>query len=72
MGITYIEGTVRGPQGEEQVRFLIDSGPTYTLLPEAVWQKLGLVPKREHTFVLADGRTVTRKGSSSGGGGTRL
>jgi len=61
VGITYIEGRVRGPKGEERVRFLIDSGATYTLLPEAVWRKLGLDPKREHTFVLADGRTVTRK-----------
>jgi len=61
MGITYIEGTVRGPKGEERVRFLIDSGATYTLLPEPVWQKLGLIPKREHSFVLADGRTLTRK-----------
>jgi len=61
MGITYIEGTVRGPKGEERVRFLVDSGATYTLLPEPVWRRIGLTPKREHTFVLADGRTVTRK-----------
>ena len=61
MGITYIEGTVRGPEGEERVRFLVDSGATYTLLPEPVWRKIGLSPKREHVFVLADGRTVTRK-----------
>ena len=61
MGITYIEGLVRGPQGEERVRFLIDSGATYSLLPEPVWKKIGLVPKREHTFILADGRTITRK-----------
>ena len=61
MGITYIEGTVQGPRGEERVRFLVDSGATYTLLPEVIWRKIGLSPKREHTFVLADGRTVTRK-----------
>ncbi|MGB9861033.1 MAG: aspartyl protease family protein [Candidatus Bipolaricaulaceae bacterium] len=61
VGITYIEALVRGPQGEERVRFLIDSGATYSLLPETVWKKIGLVPKREHTFVLADGRTITRK-----------
>jgi len=61
MGITYIEGTVRGPKGEQRVRFLVDSGATYTLLPEPVWRRIGLTPKREHTFVLVDGRTVTRK-----------
>jgi len=61
MGITYIEGLVRGPKGEKKVRFLIDSGATYSLLPEAVWKEIGLTPKREHTFVLADGRTIKRK-----------
>lgn len=61
MGITYIDGRVRGPEGEEEIRFLLDSGATYTLLPEKVWEKIGLKPKREHTFVLADGRTIVRK-----------
>lgn len=62
LGITYIEGRVRGPSGkEEEVRFLIDSGATYTLLPEKVWQAIGLSPKREHSFTLADGSVITRK-----------
>lgn len=61
MGITYIEATVRGPKGEERLSFLIDSGATYTLLPEPVWKKIGLEPKREHTFMLADGRMIVRK-----------
>lgn len=30
-------------------------------MPESVWRKIGLVPKREHTFVLADGRTIVHK-----------
>ncbi|MCW7079080.1 MAG: retroviral-like aspartic protease family protein [Canidatus Methanoxibalbensis ujae] len=35
MGITYMEGRVRGATGKEkEVRFLIDSGATYTLLPK--------------------------------------
>ena len=62
MGITHIEGRVRGPTGkEEQLRFLIDSGATYTLLPKKVWRDIRLSPKREHTFGLADGSTITRK-----------
>lgn len=62
MGITYIEGKVRGPTGkEEQVRFLVDSGATYTLLPEKVWKTIELSPIREHIFTLADGRTIYRK-----------
>jgi len=62
MGITYIEGVVTGPTGKRAtVRFLVDSGATYTLLPEKVWKEIGLVPKRSVTFVLADGTTVERK-----------
>ncbi len=35
MGISYVQGTVRGPTGTEaSVRFLIDSGATYSLLSE--------------------------------------
>ena len=40
MGVTFIEGLVRGPQGEERVPFLIDSGATYSLLPEPVWKRI--------------------------------
>jgi len=61
MGITYIEGRVRGPKGEKSVRFLVDSSATHSLLPEPIWKEIGLEPKREHTLVLADGRTLVRK-----------
>lgn len=61
MGITYIEGVVRGPTGkEETVRFLIDSGATYSLLPKSAWEAIALVPKRELSFSLADGTLVRR------------
>ena len=60
MGISYVEGTVRGPAGDERVRFLIDSGATYSLLPESVWKAIALTPKREMHFVLADGSSVAR------------
>ena len=64
MGITYVEGQVRGSMGKEegkQVRFLIDSGATYSLLPREIWQAIGLRPMRKHTFTLADGSTITRE-----------
>ena len=61
VGISYVQGIVRGPSGAEAtVRFLIDSGATYSLLPESVWRAIGLTPKREMEFVLADGTTVRR------------
>jgi len=62
MGITYIKGMVTGPTGKrETVQFLVDSGATYTLLPEEVWKAIGLIPKRTIVFTLADGTTVERK-----------
>ena len=61
MGMTYVDGIARGTEGQEQeVRFLVDSGAKYSLLPKSVWEALGLTPNREMTFVLADGATVER------------
>jgi predicted aspartyl protease len=61
MGLTYIEGVVTGPTGkQDRVRFLVDSGATYTLLPYEVWQAIELRPKRSATFIVADGTTISR------------
>jgi clan AA aspartic protease len=61
MGITYVEGTVSGSSGIGQaVRFLVDSGASYTLLPKSIWQAIGLEPKRTMDFSLADGTIVER------------
>jgi len=61
MGITYIEGRVKGPTKKQKtVKFLIDSGATYSLLPQKVWKAVGLKPKRKVSFTLADGTTVER------------
>ena len=66
MGITYIEGQVKGPRGKRAgVKFLIDSGVTYTLLPKAVWKAIGLEPKRKMSFTLADGSTIERQVSEA-------
>jgi len=62
MGVTFIEGVVTGPAGKRAtVRFLVESGATYTLLPEKVWKEIELVPKRTLTFTLVDGTTVQRR-----------
>lgn len=61
MGLTYIDGTVSSNGGTPRsVRFLVDSGATYTLLPPADWQALGLKPKRPVKFTLADGTRMDR------------
>jgi clan AA aspartic protease len=61
MGITYIEGTVTGPQGSRTLEFLVDSGASYTLLPHDVWKAIGLTPKRTMAFSLADGTRIERQ-----------
>ena len=62
MGVTYIEGVVQGSNERQvTVRFLVDSGATYTLLPYDDWQAIGLSPNRSVTFTLADGTTIERQ-----------
>lgn len=62
MGMTHIEGTVIGPTGKKaKVKFLVDSGATYTLVPLKAWQKIGLRPLRTVPCMLADGTEVIRK-----------
>jgi predicted aspartyl protease len=62
MGVTYVEGTVTGVNDKKTtVRFFMDSGATYTLLPHKAWKAIGLSPKRSVTFTLADGTTIERQ-----------
>ncbi len=66
MGVVYIEGAVTGPTGKQvTVRFLVDSGATYTLLPHDVWRTIELSPKRSVRCTLADGTTIERQVSES-------
>ena len=62
MGITFLEGTVSGPAGRQAtLRFLVDSGASYTVLPLETWQSLALAPKRKTQLVLADGTVIERQ-----------
>jgi predicted aspartyl protease len=60
VGVTYIGGEVKGPKGKRRVKFLIYSGPTYSLLPLNVWRKIGLRPRRNVEFTLVDGTVIRR------------
>ena len=63
MGLTHIRGKVARPGGRSRaidMRFLVDTGAVYTVLPEAVWRRLRLTPARTAEFPLADGTTITR------------
>jgi clan AA aspartic protease len=62
MGVMFIEGTVTGPTGKRAaLKFLVDSGVTYTLLPWRVWRAIGLKPMDSIKLSLADGTEVERK-----------
>jgi clan AA aspartic protease len=62
MGVVFVEGTVTGPTGKQaKLKFLVDSGATYTLLPKKVWRAIGLKPMDSLKSVLADGTEVERK-----------
>ncbi len=61
VGLTHVDAVVTGPDGRsESIEFLVDSGATYTVLPWATWQAIGLAPKRVMSFRLADGTVVRR------------
>ncbi|MDA2934927.1 aspartyl protease family protein [Acidobacteria bacterium AH-259-D05] len=62
MGLTHVEGVVTGANNKQaRVRFLVDSGATYTLLPYHNWQAIALSPKRSLVFTLADGTALERQ-----------
>ncbi len=61
MGLTTITGKVGKGKKVVEVDFLVDSGATYTLLPEKVWQKLNLKPFEKLKFTLADSTIITRQ-----------
>ena len=64
MGMTYVRAKVSRPTGRGQsigVRFLVDTGAVYTVLPEDVWHALKLKPQRTVEFSLADGTIISRQ-----------
>lgn len=63
MGLTYVHARLRKSEGRgptRDVRFLVDSGAIYSVLPEDVWRALRLKPERAVEFTLADGTAITR------------
>lgn len=61
MGTIYADVDVcREGHESRTVRFLVDSGAGYSVLPWDDWQALGLQPTRTLDFVLADGTVIRR------------
>jgi len=61
VGMIYMDGLVRGSRGEESVRFILDTGTGFSLIPYEVWQRIGLEPARTEDFRLVDGSRMTRQ-----------
>ena len=66
MGIVSVDVEVSGESGTRATTsFLVDSGASYSVLPHAVWKRLGLRPKRAMRFELADGTEILAGSSRS-------
>jgi predicted aspartyl protease len=63
MGTFRVRIEVAGPdRGRfESIEAPVDTGATYTVLPSRLLEDLRVVPHRDATFALADGRHVERR-----------
>src|SRR3989442_453370 len=64
MGLTtqkLIVKETRRTRRKETVKFLIDSGAVYSLVPRTTLKRLGIRPHREVDFSMADGTILTRQ-----------
>ncbi len=59
MGILFVDGTIASPAAPRRkriLRFLVDTGAFYTMVPRDVLAALDIRPIRRETFEFADGR----------------
>jgi len=64
MGLTYLDvevGNPANPEATEKIEFLVDSGAIYSVVPEAVCERLGIKPLATEEFILAAGTKIARK-----------
>ena len=54
-------GNPAEPDVTEPIELLVDSGAIYSVVPEAVLERLGIKPLAEQTFRLADGTKIARQ-----------
>jgi predicted aspartyl protease len=63
MNVAYVKAPLRRPDGRgpsRVVRFVVDSGAIYSVLPENIWRALRLKAERQVEFTLADGTAIQR------------
>lgn len=64
MGLVFLEievGNPANPAVTKPVKFLIDSGAIYSVVPSPVLEELGITPLAEEEFHLANGDKIVRK-----------
>ena len=62
--MTEVRLKVKNPMTPSKVfegKFLVDSGASYTVVPENILKKIGIKPEGKEDFFLADGRSISRK-----------
>ena len=63
MGLTYIQARIANParpRRTARLKFLVDSGAIYSVVPAPVLRRLGIKPSKTRTFLLADGTEIKR------------
>lgn len=64
MGLTFVQARVINPKTEKESfeeEFLVDSGATYSVVPQEKLERIGVKPLDTMTFTLADGMKTERK-----------
>jgi clan AA aspartic protease len=64
MGLTHVRARIANPARPSRsatIKFLVDSGAVYSLVPAATLRRLGIRPHSTRTFMLADGTEITRE-----------
>ncbi|HXJ92566.1 MAG TPA: aspartyl protease [Terriglobia bacterium] len=63
MGLTFVELDVANPakpRHKVRLKFLVDSGALYSVVPAPILRRLGIKAGKSKTFILADGSEVKR------------
>ncbi|HXX24845.1 MAG TPA: aspartyl protease family protein [Terriglobia bacterium] len=63
MGLVYVRASIANPakpRRSVRLKFLVDSGARYSVVPAPVLRQLGIKPGKTKTFILADGTEIKR------------
>ncbi|MBI2149206.1 MAG: aspartyl protease family protein [Acidobacteria bacterium] len=64
MGMTTITAKVSNPADSSrsaEVKFLVDSGAGFSVVPSSTLQQLGIEPRRRKEFDMVDGQSISRQ-----------